>query len=507
MFEKNMKISIRNVKGIASLDFEIPSGGVWIMTGLNGSGKSTVLATLYRIKYSYAFQQFFRTSPLADEVDLFENAAITYEINGQSVTYRYGGQRWRAKPRSNSSVLNDFPYSSVLYLEANSERIEPLADEITGNRLRDANDDIKNFLVEVLADDKWKSLKFINTRRGRGNEAFLIPYRSGRGYQYKYYSEKSFSLGELCILRLAKRLTSIQNDGLVLIDEIEMALHPQAQVRLLEKLRTVSQKKNATIIFSTHSASIVKTAGRQNLIHLVNTGDNTIEVIRNPYPAQILGEIAFDDELGADFIFFVEDKEGKILLEQMIQEYFVITNSNINYRPLCKIAPVGGFIQVLEFVNASSQIFPSYVRRIAFLDKDVEEESLKSAKKRNDYKILELFEKSKKILNYLPCTPEAGVIDMIEKKCMDKEIKNRFTCHTVNIDRIISSKEYCNLNGNNIRKLAKEKFLFFTKKVSQSTAIDELQVRRILYNVYTKYKYGNVNGDLNALLGPIFNFK
>ncbi len=96
---------------------------------------------------------------------------------------------------------------------------------------------------------------------------------------------------------------------------------------------------------------------------------------------------------------------------------------------------------------------------------------------------------------------------MIEKKCMDKEIKNRFTCHAVNIDRIISSKEYCNLNSNNIRKLAKEKFLFFTEKVSQGTAIDELQVRRILYNVYTKYKYGNVNGGLNALLGPIFNFK
>lgn len=132
-----MRIKINNLKGISDLNFEIPSGGVWIMTGLNGSGKSTVLATLYRIKYSYAFQQFFRTSPLADRVDLYDNASITYEINGQSVTYRYGGQRWRGTPRNNTSILDAFPYSTSSYLEANSDRIEPFSDEITHNRLRD----------------------------------------------------------------------------------------------------------------------------------------------------------------------------------------------------------------------------------------------------------------------------------------------------------------------------------------------------------------------------------
>lgn len=500
-----MRIKFENVKGIVSLDFEIPSGGVWILTGLNGTGKSTVLATLYRIRNSYGFQKFFRTSPLADRVDLYDNASITYEINGRSVTYRYGGQRWRAHPRANSLVLEDFPFSTVSYLEANSERIEPFSDEIEPNRLRDASDDIKEFLVAVLADDKWNNLKFVNTRRGRGNEAFLIPYRPGRGHAYKYYSEKSFSLGELCILRLAKRISDIPNDGLVLIDEIEMALHPQAQVRLLEKLRSVSRDKNTTVIFSTHSASIVKSAGRRNLIHLVNKGRNTIEAIRNPYPAQILGEIAFDDELGADFVFFVEDKQAKLLLEQLIQEYLAIANPDINYQPLCKIAPVGGFVQVLEFVNGSSQIFPSYVRRFAFLDEDVKTESLRSAQRRNDHRLLDLFNRSGRILNYLPCTPEVGLVGMIERQHVRQEIRNSFPGHAINIERIIQTADYQALQGKNPRDLAKKKIDTVVESISLTTGIDEIQIRRALYKIYTKNKYGNAIGDLCALLGPVFN--
>ncbi|AMA09443.1 AAA family ATPase [Picosynechococcus sp. PCC 73109] len=502
-----MRIKIENVKGIRSLDFEIPSGGVWILTGLNGTGKSTMLATLYRIRNSYAFQKFFRTSPLADRVDLYDDASINYEINGQSVTYRYGGQRWRASPRANSTILGNFPYSTVSYIEANSERIEPFADEIAPNRLRDASDDIKEFLVTVLADNKWNNLKFVNTRRGRGNEAFLIPYRPGRGYAYKYYSEKSFSLGELCILRLAKRISEIQNDGLVLIDEIEMALHPQAQVRLLEKLRSVSHDKNTTVIFSTHSASIVKSAGRRNLIHLVNMGENRIEVIRNPYPAQILGDIAFDDELGADFVFFVEDKQAKLLLEQMIQEYLAIANPDINYQPLCKIAPVGGFVQVLEFVNGSSQIFPNYVRRYAFLDEDVKTESLQSAQHRNDHRLLDLFNRSEEILNYLPCTPEVGLVDMIEGQHMRQEIRNSFPGHAINIGRIIQTADYQALQSQNPRDLAKKKISYMVENMNQITGIDEIQIRRTLYKIYTKYKYGDAIGNLRALLGPIFNVR
>ena len=204
-------------------------------------------------------------------------------------------------------------------------------------------------------------------------------------------------------------------------------------------------------------------------------------------------------------MFFVEDKQARLLLEQMIQEYLAIANPDINYQPLCKIAPVGGFVQVLEFVNGSSQIFPNYVSRYAFLDEDVKTESLQSARQRNDHRLLELFNTSRRILNYLPCTPEVGLVDMIEGQHMRQEIRNSFLGHAINIDRIIQAADYQALQSRNPRDLAKRKIRNVAENINQITGIDEIQIRRALYKIYTKYKYGNAVGDLRALLGPIFN--
>src|SRR5476649_1468396 len=104
-----MHISINNVKKISKLDFELPAPGVWILTGENGSGKTCLLAAIYRIKAQHSFQKYYRTSPSESKLDSYDEASVIYTINGNSVTYSYGGQRWRATPRANSSLLDHFP--------------------------------------------------------------------------------------------------------------------------------------------------------------------------------------------------------------------------------------------------------------------------------------------------------------------------------------------------------------------------------------------------------------
>lgn len=499
-----MKIELHDIKKIKRMDFHIPNQGVWLITGLNGSGKTSLLAALYRIGSSHAFQRYYKSSSF-QRMDSFENSQIKYFIGDDQVTYRYGGQRWRASPSRNSVILNKFPFPTVYFIEANGARVEPFADEIKPRSVRSVSQYIQDFMTYVLDDEKWRNLKYVNTRRGVSSEAFLIPYQS-RGNDY-YYSEKNFSLGELCVLRLAYKLSNIDDNSLILIDEIEMALHPQAQVRLLEKIQEISRDKRLTILFSTHSATLIKNIGRKNIIFLKEVSRGSFKSTKGVYPAQVLGEIAFDDELNADFIFYVEDTQAKILLEQLIALYFNICTENIDYSPLYKIVPAGGFLHVVDMLNSSSGIFPKFVKRRAVLDEDVKTETLKKARHSNNLELLELFNSSSNDISYLPCTPEQGLMELIESGEDDliNKINHSFQGARLNIRRIISTPEYQNLNKSKIREKAKDRIKYIVAKINEQTDCDKATIYKKLYGHYCANKYANSKEKLHQMFGPIFN--
>ena len=497
-----MQIKILNVKKIRSLTFDLPEPGVWIITGENGAGKTCLLAAIFRIKAPHAFQKYYRTSLLESRLDSYEGASVSYTIDDQHVSYSYGGERWRATPRSNSRLLATFPYPTIEYIDVNASRIEPFANEIFTRRVQSATVEICSFLEYVLNDNKWASLKFVNTQRGRGNAAYLIPYMKNN--RIFYYSEKSFSLGELCVFKLAKKIDAVPQNSLLIIDEIEMALHPQAQVRLVEKISEIAAVKQLTVIFSTHSATIIKSIDKKQLIYLKDTGSGNITPIKSAYPAQILGDVAFEDELSADFIFFVEDKQAKILLEQMIGKYFSLGRNDRNYQPLYKIVPIGGYPQVIEMLNNSSSIFPPYIKKFAFLDKDVEV-TLATARRERNQSIINLFHNPTNI-RYLPCTPELGFIEMIEDAANNQllvAISQSFPGVAIHLERIIRNRTYLTFAGAP-RDCAKKKMSHIVEKIAQQTQMDETQIRRQLYSSYVNFFNSQAPAALRQLFGPIF---
>ncbi|MGK4305110.1 AAA family ATPase [Shewanella xiamenensis] len=170
-----MRVELENLKGISNLKFDIPSTGLWLLTGLNGSGKTSLLAALYRIKHGRAFQDHYKTTATQEKLDTFKDAKVRYIINGQEVTYSYGGKRWPPTPRSNANILHQFPYPSIHFIQADGSRVEPYAEEIIPRRINHANSDITGFLSSVLHDNKWNDLKFVNTRRGTGSQALKDP--------------------------------------------------------------------------------------------------------------------------------------------------------------------------------------------------------------------------------------------------------------------------------------------------------------------------------------------
>lgn len=498
-----MRIEIKNLKGISELNFDIPGQGLWLLTGLNGSGKTSLLAALYRIRHSRAFQDHYKTTATQEKLDTFKNAKITYKINGSEVTYSYGGKRWPPTPRANANILSNFPYASIHFIQANGNRVEPYADEITTRRIKDVSSGVCSFLSYVLHNNNWNSLKFVNTRRGTGNQAFLLPYRAGR--ETHYYSEKNFSLGELCILKLAQKIVDVENGSLILIDEVEMALHPQAQVRLINKLNEIASDKNLTIIFSTHSSTLIKNTDKKKIIFISKDEHGVCTTIRDVFPAHVLGEIAFDEEVKSDFIFFVEDEEAKLLLEQLCGKF---EENRTTHKPMFKIVPVGGYYQVMQMLERSALIIPQHVKRHIFLDDDVRTEALPEARRRRSRPITDLYDRIQNKVSFLPCTPEIGVTNMLQNfynNTNTTELNINLYGSNVNITNHIMLPEYQNITGDSPRKVAKHKLDSIVEYIRTHCGTDENTVRRFLYRKYIDHHYSSGIAPLMQLLGPILN--
>src|SRR5262249_47203540 len=156
--------------------------------------------------------------------DQFPNAQITFTSSApaDSVSYAYSGHRWVPSPKRNGPrLLTNSGYSEVMYIAADEARVTPRREDFTARRRPNVLTFIQNHANAVFNSQKFTGLKTVNVRRGVGQQAFVLEVSPG-----VFASEKNFSLGELAVLKLLRKLESSKNNALVIIDELEIALHP-----------------------------------------------------------------------------------------------------------------------------------------------------------------------------------------------------------------------------------------------------------------------------------------
>jgi energy-coupling factor transporter ATP-binding protein EcfA2 len=405
------KLTIENLKNIQHLEFEIPQRGAYLLTGSNGVGKTSLLTCLSRLRNSGAFQRGFRSS-LHPSLDSHRGATVKYEIDENSVTYTYVEERWAPLPRKNSGLLANCGYPEVKYIAADGDRVEPKKDAFSPRSVRLTNQTLRDDLNNIFSTKRFDELCYINLNRGGQNKAYLIR-QTRQGKSTRYFSERNFSLGELCVLKLLLALEDILDGSLVLIDELELAVHPRAQSKLFHHLVKIAKDKQLTIIFSTHSVTLIKTTDRKKILFLQNTNGNV--VCRNDcYPTFALGQITAGEEVAPDCVIYVEDDSAKKCTEAMIHLYRRHMNPLVE-QPTVVVVPLGGFQQILEFMDKAPQLLPVNSKIMTLLDEDVQAESLESYKDRQDHYMLGLFKRLNGSVGYLPWTPEVGFIELIQQ--------------------------------------------------------------------------------------------
>lgn len=495
------KITINNLRHITCLEFPIPEQGVWLLTGSNGTGKTSLLGCLRRIGFKNAFPAHFPASRMSDQLDSCEGASIHYETPGGEVTYTYRTERWVPSPKANSGVLETLRYPSVIYIAANADRIEPNKDDFSPRRVRAARPDIVNAANQIFCTKKFDALKTINVRKGVGNSAFLIELPSVGKQKKHYFSEKNLSLGELCILKLLKMLADCPRGSLVLIDELELALHPTAQTELLKFLEKTAEDKKLTVIVSTHSATLIKQAPRKKILFLQSDDTGKVYCTENSFPSFVLGALAYREESASDVVIYVEDEAARIIVEQLARRFIADQFKQESLVPSINAIAVGGFVNVLRFFVRQKPLLPAVTKAYVMLDADAED-SLNNAQVPD---VVKLYRDERASISFLPFTPEVGLARFLvdQRTAILQKLRQIFMLNTLSL-RAIDVAMAPEIGVNKERDLCKT----FVNTIcallaDQLPNASEAEVRTTLLKLLAEHVFATQRVDILRIMGPM----
>ena len=507
-------IKLQKIKGIREMEFPFPERkGVYVLTGSNGSGKTSLLVALCRLGDKFAFTHYKVNSntTISPKVDTFQDASITYIHDLENVTYRRSGIRWVPIPRTKSNFISTFPFVNTLFVSTTGMRF--FAQDVLNVKrptMTPASVNVISPLNKILGTDKFNDLKFITVKEKKGRQRQL--HRNNKLYVIKdgtgnFYSELNFSLGERLLLNTLDILENVSPRTLLLIDEVELALHPVAQIRFYDYLKSQADTKNLAVIISTHSSSLIKHA--DNRIYLEKDTTGKVSVLTDCYPAYILRSVASIEDMKPDFIFFVEDVMAQRYLNTVLRKFLSDTKKVMD----CKVICAGTYEQVISLVQCYPALNYEKSKVQAFLDKDVKDfynDLVRKGNNRSDAenKMFKLFRDNSSNISYLSITPEQGIWEWMEQhpNNFKSHVDNQHGLQTFNVVEMISltsSTELAN-KGANLRKWAKGCFKNFKERIHQANPLlKEEEIENDMIACYVENNY-NLN-TLKSIFNPIMS--
>ena len=339
----NLKITIKEVKNIKYACFDFPlEKSLNLVVGSNGSGKSTVLLALS--------QAILKTSlkSLRDD-DYCSTSSVQIELNNTKDIWE-GNNRWYL-PKVNIS-LNGMYEGSLFYGTRfnDSRKVDNLiqAKRIAQPDIVDADDYIKQKLSFLLHGDynHYQNLKRIRNKYISGKLGFdSTPYFNL--VNDNLISQYRMSSGECLLISLlhfvynaiVRRSLPANEVILVLIDEIELALHPIAVSRFIDLMNDLVQtSQKLMVILSSHSPEVIRKIQPKH-IYKIENNDGIIDVVNPGFPSYVIRDVYRHD--GFDYLLLVEDDLAKTVVDKILEM------KNLKSSKLVHVVPVGGWPNVL----------------------------------------------------------------------------------------------------------------------------------------------------------------
>jgi hypothetical protein len=164
----------------------------------------------------------------------------------------------------------------------------------------------------------------------------------------KLISQYRMSSGECLLISLlhfvynaiVRRSLPQDQPILVLIDEIELALHPIAVSRFIDLMSDlVKESQNLMVILTSHSPEVIRKIAPKN-IYKIENNDGIVDVVNPGFPSYVIRDVYRHD--GFDFLLLVEDVLAKVLVEKILE------TRGLNTSKLVHVVPAGGWSNVLS---------------------------------------------------------------------------------------------------------------------------------------------------------------
>lgn len=341
-------ITINDFRALQNQSFKLGKY-VTMLAGWNATGKSTVLALLansteLKEKSRYGGRvfraQFDEILKGNEQFDKTQSERLIVKCSSGEKKFRTTWQkgRFRVIPKDlETNKEGKFTYP-VIYLGLS--RLFPIG-ELDDDR---STTDVATF--KDPDDEKWFKEKYnkIISKDEVIQEITKVDVAAVNkdkwGISTDSYGWQANSAGQdnvsqilysiLSFKALKKEIEGSYEGGIFLIDELDAALHPKAQRKILDLLIQESKKLNVQIVFTTHSLSLIEyfyekknNKDRYNILSYYFTYENKVVSIHDDYSYEQISQDTLlhllpPKEKPIKVAIYAEDDEARWLLKKLL---------------------------------------------------------------------------------------------------------------------------------------------------------------------------------------------